>query len=362
MLDDRLCKVCQQYKPLFEFRSNGNRYSFTCLECEETDKPVQPAEFADKFVKSDTAPLLTTPILPAAFMDGQDEDELKVCHKCGDSFAATEEFFYRQRGSLVSPCKACQAEQRQRSQADKPCPKPGCPNPREIAASGRVQTYCSEHRAEEQRRYHEKHKTQKTVKMCPIDGCDQPRCFSSTGRLQSYCTEHQREAQKRHDDKRADQRKAQRTDQRQLKPQPSPQARRTNLTVNDGMKPCKLCRRRLPNTPEHFAPFGRGLSTTCIKCQAQPVERGTAAQRDSGWVNQPGSIKGREIIKILVVDHITDEMIFVDGTVTLRTKTHADHLLPGGFDLLLDCHAEQDGYKIYERGSLGIASRYAGRD
>lgn len=296
-LSDRQCKVCHQYKPDFEFRSNGSKRSFTCNECEGADAPAQPAEFAHKFEKPDSAPLLIKPTLPAAFMDEEDAPEEKLCRKCGSSFPATEEYFYRQRGSLVSPCKACQSEQRQVGTLDKPCNHPDCSEPRHVTKSGRVQSYCTKHMTEVTYTY---------------------------------------------------------------KPQ---QPKQTKVKGSDDRKQCRFCRKRFPNTPEHFAPNGRGLSTTCINCQAQPQpsKRSTDAQRDQGFLREPAKVKSREMIRICIVDHKTDEMIFVDGAVTLRTKTHAGDLLPGGFDLLLESHTA-DGYQVFERGTLGIASRYAGRD
>lgn len=68
----------------------------------------------------------------------------KLCHKCGEYWPATEEFFYRSvEGYLRSPCKACTDDHRRTVTALKPCCVPGCTNPRYYWRYAR----CWEHRS-----------------------------------------------------------------------------------------------------------------------------------------------------------------------------------------------------------------------
>ncbi len=48
--------------------------------------------------------------------------ELKKCLKCKDSKPATDEYFYRKKGYLTSPCKTCQ-QKRQKKTAKKRPPR-----------------------------------------------------------------------------------------------------------------------------------------------------------------------------------------------------------------------------------------------
>lgn len=88
--------------------------------------------------------------------------EEKLCRVCGEWWPATTEFFYIQHGKyLTSPCKACQAEQRERDNAGKPCAVPGCNQPRHKMPS-RTDSRCLFHkneraRAWEQRRLRHAH-------------------------------------------------------------------------------------------------------------------------------------------------------------------------------------------------------------
>lgn len=88
--------------------------------------------------------LAETMILTDLLIDDAPE---KLCHKCGEYWPATGEFFYRLRGQWYhSPCKACQEEQRQARSAVTPCCVPGCTNPRHRSRSGRYASRCYEHR------------------------------------------------------------------------------------------------------------------------------------------------------------------------------------------------------------------------
>lgn len=49
--------------------------------------------------------------------------ELKKCLKCKDSKPATDEYFYRKKGYLTSPCKVCQ-QKKQKKTAKKTPPRP----------------------------------------------------------------------------------------------------------------------------------------------------------------------------------------------------------------------------------------------
>lgn len=69
----------------------------------------------------------------------------KLCHKCGEHWPATDEFFYRStrnRSNFRSPCKACIDEKRRETGAVKPCCIPGCNKPRYHWRYAR----CYEHR------------------------------------------------------------------------------------------------------------------------------------------------------------------------------------------------------------------------
>ena len=71
------------------------------------------------------------------------EKGFKLCHKCGDEWMESDEFFPRNmRGTLVSPCWACWHEQRHETNRTKPCCYPGCTKPRE----NEEKTRCYEHR------------------------------------------------------------------------------------------------------------------------------------------------------------------------------------------------------------------------
>lgn len=49
--------------------------------------------------------------------------ELKKCLKCKNSKPATDEYFYRKKGYLTSPCKECQ-QKKQKKTAQKKPPRP----------------------------------------------------------------------------------------------------------------------------------------------------------------------------------------------------------------------------------------------
>lgn len=65
----------------------------------------------------------------------------KKCRKCGEWLPATDEFFFRYKGKLGSPCKACQGEQRRERNQQMTCCIAGCNNPRRGDYSAR----CEEH-------------------------------------------------------------------------------------------------------------------------------------------------------------------------------------------------------------------------
>lgn len=232
----------------------------------------------------------------------------------------------------------------------KPCAVPGCTNPRLVSKKGREYPRCAEHLREAQAAYDAKrvksHADEPTSKTCCVEGCDKPIHISAGGKEHLRCIEHMREYW------------------RNSNYGIRPTNQKHGVRIDDDHKRCKVCKQPKPNTPEYFAPNGRGLSTTCIECAAtQPAPQPrqlSAAQKHVGMDSDPEKrVKSKQPIRLCIVDHKDDVMLFIEGVVTLRTKTHADKLLPGGFDLLLDKHTE-DGYEVYQRGSLlpGIGSRY----
>lgn len=82
--------------------------------------------------------------MPAPKSAGETETT-KQCHKCGEWWPATKEFFYsmpRRPDKLRSPCKACIDEQRAASSKTRPCAYPGCDQTRYHWRA----SYCYEHR------------------------------------------------------------------------------------------------------------------------------------------------------------------------------------------------------------------------
>lgn len=76
-------------------------------------------------------------------LEQESEEAEKLCHKCGEYWPKTDEFFPRcVEGYLYSPCKACNEEQRRARNAVEPCCIPGCSNPRHAYYTSR----CYEHR------------------------------------------------------------------------------------------------------------------------------------------------------------------------------------------------------------------------
>lgn len=90
----------------------------------------------------------------------------KYCHKCGEWWPATTEFFWRstKSGKLTSPCKACIAEQRDAMNAATPCAIPQCDAPRKASRSGRhCSSYCVKHERMRQQDYRRQHETQEAA-------------------------------------------------------------------------------------------------------------------------------------------------------------------------------------------------------
>lgn len=46
--------------------------------------------------------------------------ELKKCHQCSDKKPATDEYFYRKKGYLTSPCKICQQKKQKETAKKRP--------------------------------------------------------------------------------------------------------------------------------------------------------------------------------------------------------------------------------------------------
>lgn len=119
----------------------------------------------------------------------------KLCHKCGECWPATDEFFSRDSGTgnLKSPCKACQMDQWHAHNATAPCSVEGCNEPRRRTKNGTANyTRCDKHmQAYWQARYAVR-KVTNAVKPCSVEGCDQPRKRSRKGEaVFARCEEHQ---------------------------------------------------------------------------------------------------------------------------------------------------------------------------
>lgn len=170
---------------------------------------------------------------------------------------------------------------------------------------------------------------------CAHPGCPNPRHVKASGTFFTYCAEHQREYW----------RSKTREYYQQAKAVPKPAA--------PDQRVCKVCGVSKPLTDEYFPKQSGGLSKTCRTCHEQrpaPKRELTAAQKAVGFDSAPDLPGKRSKIKLCIVDHVTDRMLFVEGVVTQDCETHADQLLPGGFDLLLDLHAEE-GYRVFQRGT-----------
>lgn len=138
---------------------------------------------------------------------------------------------------------------------------------------------------------------------CHCEGCNNPRHIWTTGHPATYCDYH----------------------------------------LHRHHKSCKVCGQYMANTIEHFPPARNkhGLSTTCHDCQPKIT---TEAQRGKGFHSEPTT--AREKILLCIVDREHDEMLFIEGVVTLRTHTHTDQLKH--FEMYLQSQADK-GYTIIER-------------
>lgn len=80
------------------------------------------------------------------WVDYLDNIPERYCRKCDEWWPEAEEFFYFNKGKFVTPCRACQLEQKQEASTRLSCSKPGCQNPRHCSKNGRYESYCTEHR------------------------------------------------------------------------------------------------------------------------------------------------------------------------------------------------------------------------
>jgi hypothetical protein len=157
-----------------------------------------------------------------------------------------------------------------------------------------------------------------TVKLCSVQGCPNPRRDGY-----AKCADHMRE-----------------------------QWNDAQSGVRPGPKPKKMCGREGCDQPRLVTSKGK-VQQFCREHQNEyQRERAAArranpteAQRNAGYVSG-GKIK-KQPINLCVVDTANDRMIFIEGFVALECATDRDKLLPGGFDLLLESHAE-DGYWIIQ--------------
>lgn len=196
--------------------------------------------------------------------------------------------------------------------ATKTCAVKGCDNPRHVTSGGRIQTRCIEHlRLDSVKHDLARGRKRNAPQVCGHPGCTSPRDVSKNGKVYAYCKTHRQEY---------------------------------NRNYN---------RRWMA---EH-----KSAATEA----AAPVVVTTPTQQDAGFtrnaVKAAAKLANQQVVKLLLIDYDSDQELYIEGKVILRSKTHRDQLKPGGYELLLESHADLD-YIIAERGTPesapGTASRY----
>lgn len=180
------------------------------------------------------------------------------------------------------------------------CNVPGCDQPRMKRANGEFHTRCTAHMREYWKKANHGELDHSKKGLCLTEGCEEPRHTSKDGHVYPYCAAHQKEQSKAANKKQREKKHA-----------------------------------------------------------AAPM---TEAQQHAGFDRNPqvANTKG-EAFKVCIIDYDKDTMTFVEGRVTRRCKTDALALLPGGWQILLDGHADE-GYTIVQRGTpppiADLDSRY----
>lgn len=180
------------------------------------------------------------------------------------------------------------------------CAWEGCDNLCASDGSGNPLSFCAEHQLEHLASIAVGKTTvapPKPAGTCAQLGCYEPRAISKGGKTYSYCAEHQRQHQNQY-----------------------------NQAWRDK--------------------------------KASEPSRTTNAQRDAGFSrnekNRAKILDAQQSVKLCLVDYDRDEMVFIEGTVKLRTVTHRASLEAENFELLLEGHTE-DGYIVVERGIPPVA-------
>lgn len=173
---------------------------------------------------------------------------------------------------------------------------------------------------------------QETVKICPK--CGKERHVSASGRVDPLCIDHMREKWNA---------KVRPTDGRPFVRAAAPRKVSTICTVDGCTEPRSTSKSgRMYNMCEQHR---REYQREKAAARRQPsAPKYSDAQIKAGFGSPDARVSGKKVM-LLVIDETADEMLFIEGKITLACPTQRDQLKPGGFDLLIERHTDQ-GYQI----------------
>lgn len=172
---------------------------------------------------------------------------------------------------------------------------------------------------------------QTNVKPCPK--CGKPRHVSASGRIDPLCIDHMRDHW----------RNKRRPSDSGVVPHSAPRKAKTICTVDGCEEPRAISKSgRMYNTCEHHR---REYQREKAAARRQPsAPKYSKAQVEAGFGSADQRTSGVPV-RVLLIDENSDQMVFIEGKITLRCPTQRDQLKPGGFDILVERHTAQ-GYSI----------------